>query len=220
MYSRRSYGATVTAAALAVLGAVAAATAPARADYPYTPPSTSSWASFVPDRCFPYGSSQYCLTFTNATYQTQQGQLASTIDTNQILAAALQDGRLAALAQRWGVNDPSFGGTMFAIGNVAREQPDNPGYAVAQVIAARGSSWQADLAGLLNALTNDGSASPVAAAQLAGVANLEVAGSMQAQTQLMAAQVQQNTAIARQAVRDVGSMLDVTNPDQTAGWNF
>ena len=70
---------------------VAASTLPARADFHFQFPSSNFYLGLLPDTCIPIGTSEYCISFTNATWQTSMQSLAGQIQQAQMESQNLKD---------------------------------------------------------------------------------------------------------------------------------
>lgn len=193
--------------------------APASADFQFSPANVSSLASLFPDTCIPWGTSGVCITFTNASYLTQFATAQNSVQMGQMLSQGLQDGRIGDLASQFGVSDPIGYQFQMSVAAAIASNPSNPALAAAQAYQRQSQGSTNDNQALYQAMQTNGVGS-LSAEQLNGVALMRLLSAVKQQNDLTAASQVQSAQVARTQLQQVGSLLDVTNTNATAGWNF
>jgi hypothetical protein len=208
------------AAALA-FGSVVATSSPASANFQFSPQDISGLAALMPDTCIPVGTSGMCITFTNASYLTQLATARNSTQMGQMLAQGLTDGKLGSLGGDFGISDPTGFDAGARIAAAVLQHPSSPSYYAALATQLQADQQKKDAEALYSAMDADGGQSPLAAAQLTGVATMNVAAQLATANQLAAARVLQDQQVSQSAMVAVGSLLDLNNKaDPSAGFNF
>jgi len=223
MKSFGRYALVVGAACIVFFGA----SRPASADFPFAGPS-STLLSLLPDTCVPLGSSEYCITLTNATYQSMLGMLDGQTQMGQMMSQQLKSINYYQLSLDLGIIDPTMIAQLQeqALASVGIKPgpgvPDGTGAAAQSATAMR--KYQAinpsDINSLLKAALSPTAAGGLSAAQLQASIAAKQAAAQEAANQFAAAQEVQRQAGLKQGIIFATTALDVTSADPTAGWSF
>ena len=195
---------------LALVGAYAfAAPMPARADAGFSPSNLTTLGMLFPDTCIPIGTSEYCISFTNAAYLAQLAMAGTQNQMGSMLQQGLQDGRIGSIEHDFGLTDVTGLNNNVAILGGALANPKAPVYGASAAYLAQQAATGNTNDPLYQAMVTDGGQSALAQEQLNGVALMKLVGAITAGNTLVATQQQESAKAGQTATDNMGSYMDL-----------